>query len=356
MSDFDLTPPIKSTISSSPNRPRPNPNYYRPSINRVKKTKIMVYLLSLYIVMDIVIRNELFRLSISNLKSLRSSVFYSQVIALDLTYIEFIATPYAFFIVTCFMYHICDQTKSLVFVLCGSFSIGLACLLKMLVNEPEPYYLDGVSCKQCTFDYGNPSLPAVLSVSMYISLWDLLTRQYHINIFTRYIFLLLAALVIVTVGLALFYTGNATYNQILNGWVWGYVSYFLICDIVYYEICKFVNRISESSKITLMFYSFVLVYFFVTMIVLVILFINDFYHPVPQDWKFNYAINCQISDGAIPVLGYKYLSDQPMLVTFQNYLYTFFIIGAYTGIIIEQKQFHCRHYPYFFVTDPASTF
>ena len=96
---------------------------------------------------------------------------------------------------------------------------------------------------------------------------------------------------IVFTGLSLFYTGNAAYNQVLNGWFWGFIIYQVNFELLHFELCKLSNRVKEfvfSAKKTQNYIyatTFLYIYVVELLVVFVLLKINSELHPMPDEWK-----------------------------------------------------------------------
>ena len=164
-------------------------------------------------------------------------------------------------------------------------------MMKMFINDPQPYYMEDIHCYQCIFDYGNPSLTATLSVSIYVGGWDVLCRQYKVRPVNATLSFICVLAFIVFTGLSLFYTGNAAYNQVLNGWFWGFIIYQVNFELLHFELCKLSNRVKEfvfSAKKTQNYIyatTFLYIYVVELLVVFVLLKINSELHPMPDEWK-----------------------------------------------------------------------
>ena len=78
--------------------------------------------------------------------------------------------------------------------------------------------------------------------------------------------------------------------------MWGITLHFLFCEILYYEICIFVNTVHKMKWHAILFNFGTRHFFFGYSIVIMMYYIGNIVYPVPVEWLDNITKNCGVLD------------------------------------------------------------
>lgn len=68
-------------------------------------------------------------------------------------------------------------------------------------------------------------------------------------------------LLILVIGASRIYNGVHTYNQVIQGYVWGIVTYLTFCHICYDYICRFLENTKRKTVSELIFNPLITLFF-----------------------------------------------------------------------------------------------
>ena len=173
-------------------------------------------------------------------------------------------------------------------MICQSFS----CVLKGIYHEGRPFFMAEFKPNGCRFEYGNPSGHSFIATGLYITMWDLTSRQFKLTSMQRKLFLVPIIALILILGASRIYNGVHTYNQVLAGYAWGLLTYATLCHVFYYEVCVFINTIKTKKLIELLWSPFIKMFVLANIAAFGLYFLNIELNPIPTTWIQHIAINC----------------------------------------------------------------
>lgn len=126
-------------------------------------------------------------------------------------------------------------------------------------------------------------------------------------------------------GFGRIYNAVHTYNQVIGGYVWGYIIYYAFVHIFYYEIVKFINTL-EKIKGNRLYWNTLTQGFLMTYFVSIVLYLfNSVAHPTPLQWIEGIQRNCKDVD----------LNIDPEMQNFEKFHLSFSWLGSYIGLLFE---------------------
>jgi len=152
---------------------------------------------------------------------------------------------YAISLFIVYSYYNFDLPKSFTVALNAYSALALLSILKSINHEPRPFHVSDIKPTKCWFEYGNPSGHSLLTSSLYLTFWDMLCKHHNWKSGTNARKLSLAIFLTLPILIAFSRIWHAvhTLNQIFSGFIWGTALYVLYCDILYYELCRFIKNI-----------------------------------------------------------------------------------------------------------------
>lgn len=154
-------------------------------------------------------------------------------------------------------------------------------MLKSINNEARPFFVADLKPYKCRLEHGNPSGHALIVVALYATFLDLFIRQYpklrnsKIQIWFVYV------LFIAFIGFGRIYNGVHTHNQVLAGYVWGFVIYYTFCHIFYLEIHQFITSIGKKTRYELYWNPLTQCYAICYGVAICLYFYGSHNHPTP---------------------------------------------------------------------------
>ena len=182
--------------------------------DRSNKLKFLIGIVTCFVILDLMVREQLFKASLPILINLRE---FHQFKRLDQFFelIQWIGDKNAIPIYLHIAYHLMDLPKSFTLALCTYSGIALLCLLKSVNHEARPFHVTSdLHPEHCRLEFGNPSGHALLTTSMYLTFWKLMCFQmkYQYGTVKHFFSLLLVMAMIGLVGFTRIYHGVHTIN------------------------------------------------------------------------------------------------------------------------------------------------
>ena len=205
----------------------------------------LVKVLLVFLIFDFVTREFFFQLSLPHLKMIEQNRHdgLTKVFAL----ISDLSDKYAYIVIIGATYHLMDVPNAFV-VTCAIYTaLGVLSILKSFNHEARPFFVMELTPTKCWLEYGNPSGHSITSTSLYLTMWDLLCRNYNADRKTRIWSLIVTLVVCLAIALSRIYHGVHTYNQILLGWGLGVLLYILFCHVAYHPLTTFVKQTYKYS-------------------------------------------------------------------------------------------------------------
>lgn len=209
-------------------------------------------------------------------------------------------------------------------------SVTIVGLLKLHFAEGRPYFLNGAikphSCKDLEFGY--PSGHSAATSATYITLYYCVYRHYRFNKLLFAIGALGLVGLLKTVGASRIFLGAHSLDQVFAGFMIGTPLALGICDSIdsdFKEMTKRGISIAEAllSKWFLLFCicQILAFYTFLTM--------DD---QISPEWEANIKNACRMKVETMGTLS-------PRQQTFGKVCYALAHVGAYVGLIVEQRLF-----------------
>jgi len=181
-------------------------------------------------------------------------------------------------------YMFMDLTKSFTISLNAYSALALLSILKSINHEARPFHLHDITPTKCPLEYGNPSGHSLLSSSLYLTFWNMACRSFNWKrgTFMHAFTFVLTIAGILLVAFSRIYHGVHTFNQIMNGFIWGVGLYMLYCDILYYHLCIFLHSINKKKWDYLLWNfgtkNFIIIY----AMAIAMWIIGSIVHPMPE--------------------------------------------------------------------------
>lgn len=149
-------------------------------MDRVTKAKLMLSVLTIFLVCEYLTKSYMFNLSIPHIQYLRKE-FHSDQIDTFFKFYSELADKYAISGAVFIAYHLLDLPKAFICCIAISLSHGLANILKSFNHEARPFFVAEIYPNKCRFEHGSPSGHAFVSVGLYVTFWNLFCRQYRLS-------------------------------------------------------------------------------------------------------------------------------------------------------------------------------
>lgn len=158
-----------------------------------------------------------------------------------------LSDKYAYVVIIGATYHLMDVPNAFVVTCTIYTALGVLSILKSFNHEARPFFVMDLTPTKCWLEYGNPSGHSITSTSLYLTMWDLLCRNYQIDKKTKILTLIVTLTVCLAIAFSRLYHGVHTYNQIFAGWGLGIGLYYLFCHVAYYRLTEFVRHTYKYS-------------------------------------------------------------------------------------------------------------
>ena len=297
-----------------------------------KSTYFKIGAVSLYIIllitMDSIFRDKLFSFSLTFEKNFQTdspgmkeffkfiSTFGQSNILLPIFFLIFFIMP---------------LNKVFTYISVYLLSLYWDNILKIIYNNPRPYWIDQSLFIQCSGGYGNPSGHSLGSCASYLALCHLFTeykwfKENTTGIITRCLLFGLTLIFIFTIMLSRLFLGVHSIDQVLYGFTLGlslYYIFFHIIKLQEYTSKQFFEQFNKPENIAYWFIFFAVHFIFALIIIF----------SISPD-NSNYII---VNDKLCPNLPAYF---QYQMECIGNMLYLFGLVGAYCGLC-----FVCWLYP-----------
>ena len=242
----------------------------------------MFALLLLYFFFDLLTREFLFDLTLPHLRLISQNRMPWMNKIADI--LSKMADKYGMIVIVGSSYQIMDTSKAFLVNIVVFTALGVVSILKSYYHEARPFFVTDVQPIKCVFEYGNPSGHSISSMSLYLTLWDILSRRYHANYQAKVVSLLFTLLIIFAVACSRIYNGVHTYNQILSGWIFGVAIYWLYNHILYKEITMYIKLIKNKNWHQLFWNKGTKIFYIIVFLANLNFWVGDIIHPVPKEW------------------------------------------------------------------------
>lgn len=208
------------------------------------------------------------------------------------------------------LFSFCNLYHAFLYSIVTYISITLSSWLKILLQEPRPFWLDdSVKAYDCEAGYGYPSNHVLTTVPTFLMFFEILyyhfkiDRSVNANIF-YWAGIGANILIIICVGFSRMILGVHSLDQVFFGLLMGFAAYYFYLHVMDYDIRNyhpFLQEISNTFYRARMIVIFVGIYL---TFLLSIVFAKIYYLPI---WTKRILNNC----GVLPTLTpfYKCLAD-----------------------------------------------
>ena len=138
-------------------------------------------MLATLLLLDFITREALFNHSLPHLKAIEQNR-NSNLNALFASISE-MSDKYAYVVVIALSYQFFDNESAFVITTTIYSALGALSLLKSMLHEARPFFVEDIKPTKCWFEYGNPSGHALTSSSLYLTIWDISNRQFNLSSF-----------------------------------------------------------------------------------------------------------------------------------------------------------------------------
>ena len=304
----------------------------------------LVKVLLVFLIFDFATREFLFQATLPHLKMIEENRQDSltKVFAL----VSDCSDKYAYVVIIGATYHLMDVPNAFVVTCTIYTALMVLSLLKSYNHEARPFFVMELTPTKCWLEYGNPSGHSLTSSSLYLTIWDLLCRNYKADRTTRFVSLAVTLFVVFAIAFSRIYHGLHTYNQILSGWALGVFLYVLFCHVAYKQLTTFVSQTHKYSIKQLAWNKGTQVFYTFYGLAIVNVCFGELIHPQPQEWIDHLNKNCKGVDFDI----------SPETENFIKFNLAATVAGSYIGLCIEQRWMGTRKYKHFHKTSPFMTF
>ena len=190
-------------------------------------------------------------------------------------------------------YHFMDHSKAFIVIFAAIICQSFSTLLKGIYHEARPFFVADTRPNGCRFEYGNPSGHSFIGTGLYLTIWDLLMKEYpKTPKLVKYgSFAALLGLIAILAASRV-YNGVHTYNQVYSGLGWGLVTYGVLCHLVYEQIGSLVQRLRKASVLGLILNPITLMFLAAHALSVAVYFWNLKWHPIPEEWAKSIVLFC----------------------------------------------------------------
>jgi membrane-associated phospholipid phosphatase len=217
-----------------------------------------------------------------------------------------------------------NLSKSFAFISVLIYSVYFNNLFKLIYGNPRPFWVDPSVSKACDGGFGNPSGHAMVSLPVYLAVWNLSTdfsffSKETLGRIIKYIILVLFVGLTIAIILSRVYLGVHSVNQILYGVTLGFSIYFLIFHIFEAQKLSAKNffNIFYSKKLIIIFS----IWYFLLVVIALILF--GFLNHDKKEWENLLNTTCP------DLKPYRKFQNDALF----GMLTIFVLIGAHFGLI-----------------------
>lgn len=192
------------------------------------------------------------------------SIFGTQAIILPILFIVFLTFPI---------------TKSYTFLSIVILTNYFTNILKLIYGSHRPFWVIPEIKHECDIGFGNPSGHAFSSISVYLSLWNIITdipfyKRSSGGRVLKYISLLVFIILCIAIIISRIYLSVHSINQVLFGGTLGFALYFYFfhaLSLGKFTIKQFIKYITSKSMIIVHSIKFAL---YLTLLLLLFIFIH----------------------------------------------------------------------------------
>ena len=216
-----------------------------------------------------------------------------------------------------------------------TFVLGVAtglCLiavqtLKPIYSEPRPFYVSDLVPYLCRFEHGNPSGHTIIAIGFFGTLTSLYLKGKDMKSTGVRLITLAYYLIAFLIAYARIHVGVHTYNQVVNGAVWGYLIYELTTNIFYQHLINFQESFDKKTTFQLFFNWLTVSYGLLYSSMYMYFVLHVWQSKTPESWFVQINKNCK-NVSSFP---------DPKLQDWEVFNTTLILIGSYIGTVLERK-------------------
>ena len=192
---------------------------------------------------------------------------------------------YAYVVIIGATYHWFDNANAFLVTAVIYTALGVLSVVKSFLHEARPFFVSEITPTKCWLEYGNPSGHSITSLSLYLTVWDLASKEFKASPCKRRILLAFTLLICFLIAFSRIYHGVHTYNQILMGWTLGFSLYYFFCHVVYADIIRFCSQTHTYSWTKLLLNKGTCVFYSIYAMAIFNFLFGNMIHPMPKEWS-----------------------------------------------------------------------
>ena len=216
--------------------------------NVIKNHKNILVLIIITFILEFLLRNFLFSISIPTIIFLQKYFYY--LYPLEMFFSLFGMEKGIFFILI-ISYNQSNTLFPLMLLSIALISIYIGGVLKLIYQDERPFFVNSeILVLNCEGGFGNPSNHSLLSTFFYLSLYEIYVNQNKsFNQKKKKMFLILVILFVCCIVFSRMFLGVHTLNQILFGSLIGFFLYYFTFKIYKIDRWNFLMVIYNCKKI-----------------------------------------------------------------------------------------------------------
>jgi len=224
-------------------------------------------------------------------------------------------------------YHFMDHSKAFIIIFAAIICQSFSTLLKGVYHEARPFFVADTRPNGCRFEYGNPSGHSFIGTGLYLTIWDLLMKEYpRTPKIIKYSTFACLMVMIAVLGASRVYNGVHTYNQVYAGLGWGLITYGVLCHLIYDEISVFVHKLRKANLSYVIWNPVTQLFLTAHILSVAIYFWNVKYHPIPPEWSKSIVLFCHAKE---------HTEHDVELHNYIQFQFCWGLMGAYLGLILD---------------------
>jgi membrane-associated phospholipid phosphatase len=205
-------------------------------LTKAEYIKILIFLsvISLIIIIQILIAEDLFEISIPIIKSLQEDTF----IVTTMGYISKLGSKKFKTFLLSIAFSMCNHYHTFLYALIAYTSMALCAILKINFQQPRPFWLsDDVKALSCEFGYGYPSNHVITTVPAFLIFYEIVFYRFEVDKLLNgkiywWIGFLIVLFLSIVVGFSRMVLGVHSLDQVTFGIIMGFSLYYLFLYII----------------------------------------------------------------------------------------------------------------------------
>jgi membrane-associated phospholipid phosphatase len=202
------------------------------SKNEYIKILIFLFVIGFIIMIQTLIAEDLFDISIPLIKSLQSS----DLIVTTASYLSKLGSKKFKTLLLSIAFGLCNHYHAFLYALVSYTAMAICGILKINFQQPRPFWLsDEVKALSCEFGYGYPSNHVITTVPAFLMFYEIIFYRFEFDKKPRvyyWIGLLTVLFLSIIVGFSRMVLGVHSLDQVAFGLIMGFALYYLFLYII----------------------------------------------------------------------------------------------------------------------------